>query len=232
MPKRAISISLFAKSSSRRILIVAFFAATALGAALPSTSASVSHHVSHSASQCPQNAWSGLPPSQCGSAASAIRTKPHLIPAAGYGYGCGGYYTGTAHPWMHCKGSAIDFYGTAVVVRDGYYNPAANPEGFGWNKALNKHNLWIQPIIDTINLSLTITGGSSNEDYDVYHYNADGYVDQVVVVVADNVDTEFDGASTQDGQPVGVLTGYCQPGIGDPIEQQCPDWVDSGPQMV
>ncbi len=101
-----------------------------------------------------------------------------------------------------------------------------------WNKALNKHNLWIQATIDTINLSLSITGGSSNEDYDVYHYNADGYLDQVVVVVADNIDTEFDGASTQDGQPVGVLTGYCQPGIGDPIEQHCPDWVDSGPQMI
>ena len=126
---------------------------------------------------------------------------------AGYGYGCGGYYTGTAHPWMKCKGSAIDTFSTAVVVRDGYYNPAANPEGFGWEKALNKHNLWIQAIIDTINMSLNITGGRADTGYNVYHYNADGYIDQVVVVAADNYNTQFDGHATQDGQPDGVLTG-------------------------
>jgi hypothetical protein len=183
-------------------------------------------------SQCPQNTWSALSPSQCGSLAPVTAVLHAAIASSGYGYGCGGYYTGTDHPWMTCKGSAIDTTNTPVVVRHGYYNPAADPEGFGWEKARNKHNLWIQAIIDTINMSLDITGGRSDTDYTVYHYNPDGYVDQTVTVVADNVDTEFDGKSTQDGQPVGVLTGYCTPGVGEPIEEQCPQWVDTGPDPL
>lgn len=219
---------------SRSLPIAVFSVAGILALSLsPSVaSASVARPVSQGNSQCPHNAWSALSPSQCGLLAPAPIVRRAAIPASGYGYGCGGYYTGTGHPWMTCKGSAIDTRSTAVVVRVGYYNPVANPEGFGWEKALNKHNLWIQAIIDAIDNSLNITGGRSNTDYTVYHYNADGYVDQTVTVVADNVDTQFAGAPTQDGHPVGVTTGYCTPGIGDPIEQQCPQWVDTGPDPL
>jgi uncharacterized low-complexity protein len=203
---------------ARRAVAGALSMIVILGISAPSASASAAHHINHQAiSQCPRNAWSALAPAQCGSSTNAI-----ISPRAGYGYGCGGYYTGTGHPWMTCKGSAIDTHSVAVVIRHGYYNPAANPEGFGWSKALGKHNLWIQAIVDAIDNSLHITGGRSAEDYTVYHYNPDGYIDQTVTVVADNVATSFAGNSTQDKQPVGVTTGYCTPGVGDPIEEQCP----------
>jgi hypothetical protein len=223
------------KRSCRLPFAAAFSVVTILALLLlpSSASASMTRPAGHSATpQCPLSTWSALSPSRCGSLGPVTAVRHAAIPSSGYGYGCGGYYTGTDHPWMTCKGSAIDTTNTPVVVRHGYYNPAADPEGFGWEKARNKHNLWIQAIIDTINMSLDITGGRSGADYTVYHYNPDGYVDHTVTVVADNVDTEFDGKSTQDGQPVGVLTGYCTPGMGDPIEEQCPQWVDTGPDPL
>jgi hypothetical protein len=44
--------------------------------------------------------------------------------------------------------------------------------------------------------------------------------------VADIASTDFDGTSTQDGHPVGVITGFCNNGSGKK-EPVCPDWVDS-----
>lgn len=213
---------------ARRAVVGALSMIVILGISVPSASASVARHVNHQAlSQCPRNAWSGLAAAECGGSTSAV-----ISPDSGYGYGCGGLYTGTGHPWMTCKGSAIATNSVAVVIRNGYYNPAANPEGFGWSKALGKHNLWIQAIVDAIDNSLDITGGRSDQDYTVYHYNVDGYIDQTVTVVADNVATSFDGNPTQDKKPVGVMTGFCTPGEGDPIEQQCPQWVDTGPDPL
>jgi hypothetical protein len=116
--------------------------------------------------------------------------------------------------------------GLRVVIRHGYWNPLATPEGFGWEKALNKHNLYIQPIIDTISGALNPYGSNSSRDYEVYHYNVDGNLDQAVIVVADIADTYFDGNYTQDGKTVGVLTGYCL--NGSLVEEElCPDWVNN-----
>jgi hypothetical protein len=44
-------------------------------------------------------------------------------------------------------------------------------------------------------------------------------------VVADNVDTSFQGVHTGDSHSVGEITGYCENG-GGTIENQCPDWVN------
>jgi hypothetical protein len=70
-----------------------------------------------------------------------------------------------------------------------------------------------------------IGGNTSKEYYDVYHYNPNHQIDQYVWVVADNVDTSFQGVHTGDSHSVGEITGYCENG-GGTIENQCPDWVN------
>lgn len=78
---------------------------------------------------------------------------------------------------------------------------------------------------------MTPTGSNSSRNYEVYHNNPDGYVDQEVVVVADIQDNSFQGVSTIDLKAVGVITGYCNTGSGA-IEPGCPDWVDEGPNSL
>jgi len=83
----------------------------------------------------------------------------------------------------------------------------------------------MQPIIDTIRMAVNPIGSLSSRNYEIYHYY-NGILDQEVVVVADIASTDFDGTSTQDGHPVGVITGFCNNGSGKK-EPVCPDWVDS-----
>jgi len=219
-----------------RATVLLFSGTLALAVLVPAASASTAHTAEHQALvQCARSAWSGTAPGQCTTNPATATGRAAVISTAGTaaapawtgGNGCGGYYTGTGHPWMNCRDTATSTNNYRLAIRTGYWNPAASPPGFGWSKAIDYHNLWMQPIIDTVRLSFSITGGNSDRDYTVYHYNPDGYVDQTVTVVSDNVDLEFDGAPTQDGHPVGVITGYCTPGVGDPIEQLCPDWVDT-----
>jgi hypothetical protein len=80
----------------------------------------------------------------------------------------------------------------------------------------------MQPIIDTIRLAGNPVGPNQNRTYEVYHYTVSGAVDQEVIVVADIADTSFQGTPTQDGHPVGVITGYCLTGGGS-AEPECPD---------
>ena len=58
----------------------------------------------------------------------------------------------------------------------------------------------------------------------MYHYTM-GQFDQAVIVVADIANTEFDGAPTQDGKTVGVITGYCEDSAYT-VEGLCPAWVN------
>jgi hypothetical protein len=121
---------------------------------------------------------------------------------------------------MQCNASRIDTQGTKVVIRKGYWNGGS---GFGRNKALYYHNLDMQPIIDTLYLSQTISGSPYNELYSVYHYNMQGQVDQDVTVVANNEGTNYNGTDTPDGKSVGLITGFCQSAPDEPIETECPD---------
>jgi len=229
-------------TSPRRafIIMLAPVASVALALLMPvsSASANIKHPSTHEVvSACPiRNAWAGVSPSQCNAkdlkTYKVIPTLGHKIfgirmPRAGYGIGCNGLYTGTGHPWMTCKDSAVATNGYRVVDRAGYWQPVANPQGFGRDKLFESHNLWVQPTIDTIALSLSHGGSTSDREYSAYHYNPDGYVDQEVDVYSDNSDTSFAGKPTQDGHTVGVITGFCKPGIGLPREQSCPDWIDN-----
>jgi hypothetical protein len=171
---------------------------------------------------CPVNGWSGQSPDQC-SASGSTTVSPMV---RGSGDGCSGYYTGTGHPWMTCENTSTTVNNSRVVIRHGYYNPEASPEGFGWQKALHKHNLFIQPVIDTIAGAQHPRGSNASRDYEVYHFNFDGKLDQEVIVVADIADTSFAGNPTQDGHTVGVLTGYCL-NASAVEEELCPDWVNS-----
>lgn len=129
---------------------------------------------------------------------------------------------------MQCKAVARTVNNFPVAIRRGFWN---GENGFGWAKALYYHNLWMQPMIDTITFAASPYGSNSSREYEVYHYNPDGYVDQEVIVVADIQDPNFQGQSTIDGKALGVLTGYCLTG-SNANEAQCPDWVDSGPNSL
>jgi hypothetical protein len=122
---------------------------------------------------------------------------------------------------MMCKATTHDVGGTHVVIRKGFWDGS---NGFGHDKALYYHNLWLQPSLDTIHGGI-IGGSTSKEYYDVYHYNVNHQIDQYVWVVADNVDTSFQGVHTNDGHSVGMITGYCETG-GKALEPECPDWVN------
>jgi hypothetical protein len=143
-----------------------------------------------------------------------------VSPAWRNGAGCSGFYTDGGE--MHCRDTADTIHKYRVAIRVGFWT---GETGFGWSKAYYYHNLEMQPMIDTIRLAIP-KGSASSRNYEVYHYNADGYVDQRVVVVADIVETSFQGESTKDGHPVGVITGYCESGSGA-FETECPEWVDT-----
>lgn len=165
--------------------------------------------------------WSSAPPAQCHAGSAATPTTPVSVsPAWANGAGCSGYYTGSGE--MNCRDTAYTINSFRVVIRQGFWTGS---NGFGWSKAYYYHNLWMQPMIDTIRQAIP-TGSNSSRNYVVYHYNPDGYVDQRVVVVADIVDAYFQGVYTNDGHSVGVITGYCESGSGA-YETVCPDWVDS-----
>ena len=212
------------------VLIVSAIGLAISAAAPPAASAvlrpSVSRHtISKNAVPCSFTGWSAQSPGKCGSSAAVRRAVRRAVRPAvrGNGAGCSGWFE-SADNVMNCENTSITRNGYRVGIRQGYYNPEANPEGFGWTKALQKHNLWIQPTIDAIAGAFP-QGSDTNRNYEIYHYT-NGVFDQAVLVVADIADTEFDGISTHDGHPVGVITGYC---LNDVLaaEQDCPDWVDT-----
>ena len=170
--------------------------------------------------------WSATAPAKCGQVSTTA--SPHITPAWANDAGCGGYFTGSNPKEMQCRGVAITVNNFPVAIRYGYWQPGNpdQPDGFGWSKAYYYHNLWMQPMIDTITFAATPRGANNDREYEVYHYNPDGYVDQEVIVVADIQDPSFAGTSTQDHKAVGVITGYCLTG-GGADEPTCPAWVDT-----
>ena len=174
--------------------------------------------------------WSVKPPSQCEQTSqNNHQVKRSLVaPAWANDAGCSGYYTADSNDEMYCKATAITVNNFKVAIRKGFWDGS---NGFGWSKALYYHNLWMQPMIDTITFALEPRGSNSSRNYEVYHYNPDGYLDQEVVVVADIQDDFFQGYPTHDGKAVGVITGYCNNGSGS-METECPDWVDTGPNSI
>ncbi len=186
-------------------------------------SSRAAHAATPSTSPTGFTGWSGTPlsgrqlvtgPSTTSSATAS--------PAWANGNGCGGYYMGTNPYDMHCRDTSTTVHGFRVAIRQGFWNGS---NGFGWSKAYYYHNLYMQPIIDTIRMAANPTGSYSSRNYEIYHYY-NGTLDQEVVVVADIVDTYFQGTYTQDGHSVGVITGFCNNGSGGK-EPACPDWVDS-----
>jgi hypothetical protein len=112
--------------------------------------------------------------------------------------------------------------GYGIVIRDGSWTGS---NGFGQAKYYNYHNLFTQPVVDTITYG-GITGEPDNKDYTVVYRQADGSITLFVVVVADTTDHYFQGTYTQDGRELGVMTAFCQ----DPSRNQeprCPDWVNN-----
>jgi hypothetical protein len=57
--------------------------------------------------------------------------------------GCSGYNESGE---MMCKATTHDVGGTHVVIRKGFWDGS---NGFGHDKALYYHNLWLQPSLDT-----------------------------------------------------------------------------------
>jgi hypothetical protein len=156
--------------------------------------------------------WTAAPPG--GTAITAL-------PAYRNDSGCAGYYRGDSNNEFYCKASRIDIEGTKVVIRRGFWN---GTRGYGWKKAVDYHNLWIQPIIDVIFFATPRPQQRHERVYTVYHYTL-GYLDQEVVVVSDNIDASYGGVPTPDGKPIGLITAYCRNEPSNKIEP-CPDWVD------
>jgi hypothetical protein len=167
--------------------------------------------------------WSSSPTPHCGKALQAATA--HATPAWANDKGCGGYYTGSDPKEMQCRGVAVTINNFPVAIRYGYWAPgnSTSPDGFGWSKAYYYHNLWMQPMLDTIANAIP-SGANNDRQYELYHYTA-GERDQEVIVVADIQDPYFAGIHTQDGKAVGVITGYCLTG-GGVQEPECPPWVD------
>jgi hypothetical protein len=171
--------------------------------------------------------WSVTPPAGCHSTGTA-KTPVSASPAWTNDAGCSGYFTADSSHEMYCRASAITVNNFKVAIRKGFWNGS---NGFGWAKAFYYHNLWMQPMIDTISGALTPGGSNSSRNYEVYHYNHDGYEDMEVVVVADIQDNWFQQTSTVDLKALGVLTGYCT-SPAEQVEPACPDWVDEGPDSL
>jgi hypothetical protein len=135
---------------------------------------------------------------------------------------------------MSCVATAEDQWGHRQPLRQGYYNPEADA-GFGREKALQKHYLWVQPILDTIHFSHDVHAREHNRVFyfHVFHQDGHGGADQEVTVLI-TTNTWYGSVNTPDHQRLGVMTAYCtQPDLpGDPIELRCPDWVNSGPHRV
>jgi hypothetical protein len=175
--------------------------------------------VADAASAQPLTGWTSVAPNSAGQPGPAPSAT--VSPSYNNDIGCGGYYTGTNPLEMQCRGVAVTVNSAHVAIRQGFWTGS---NGFGWSKAYYYHNLWMQPMLDTIHLAANPTGSNSSRDYEVYHYT-NGQLDQEVVVVADIQDASFQGVGTPDHYAVGVITGYCNNAAGA-LEPTCPDWVD------
>jgi RHS repeat-associated protein len=99
--------------------------------------------------------------------------------------GCHGYFREYPNPpIMSCAAVAVDHWGHKQVLREGYFNPEADL-GFGREKAFILHNLWVQPILDTITRSVTATPADHGKKFTMhmYHFESNGVIDQEVNVV-------------------------------------------------
>jgi hypothetical protein len=97
------------------------------------------------------------------------------------------------------------------------------------------HNLWVQPILDTITRSLTATPADHGKKFTMhmYHFESNGVIDQEVNAVT-SIEKHYGSIKTPDHQELGVTTAFCSHPSrpGNPIEPACPDWVNSGPNAL
>ena len=140
-------------------------------------------------------------------------------------HGCSGYFV-RGDNIMSCVATAIDIFGARDVIRQGYWN---GETGFGHQKALFAHDLWLQPILDAITMSRDINQRDDNRvEYDhVFFQDGQGGASQEVTVVIDETQS-FDNVKTPDHRDLGLLTAYCQNprAPGEPVEFYCPAWVN------
>ena len=132
--------------------------------------------------------------------------------------GCAGVPEGSqGAPPYYCRASAYNSGENAVImVRVGSYGSSIYPD-FGWTKVFYKHNLCLQPVLDTI----TYGSVDPTDPYtiDMYHYT-NGNCDMEVRVIYNRSDY-VSSYTMPDGNPVGVQTAYCVGYLGD-----CPSWVN------
>ncbi len=131
--------------------------------------------------------------------------------------GCAGVPEGSqGAPPYYCRASAYNSGENAVImVRVGSYGSFVYPD-FGWTKFFYKHNLYLQPVLDTI----TYGSVDPTDSYaiDMYHYT-NGNFDMEVRVIY-NPSDYVSSYVMPDGNPVGVQTAYC---VG---YLDCPSWVN------
>lgn len=98
-------------------------------------------------------------------------------------------------------------------------------------KALYAHQLWLQPILDTIAYARTDIHQRNNGKWEYYNvfYKVGTNVEQQVVAVISEVPSWDQGKiKTPDNRELGLLTAYCEnpKKPGDPVEYYCPGWVN------
>jgi hypothetical protein len=161
-----------------------------------------------------------------GDAPGTVANDPILLAPDASGAGCPSNITTGSGKWA-CLNSQYDQWGYRGILRRGSWDSSTGV-GWGWEKALNYHNLWQQPTLDTIELSATRANQANNTRYRyiAYHYNTQHQLDQEVVVVVTHVKTDRNSGTSPDSWAVGVYTAYCNNGSGSE-EVRCPDWVNS-----
>lgn len=198
----------------------------------PTTRASAQSVIRADARTSAGGYWTGKPPSDppdggywSGSPPGSTANPPQAVPNV-QGAGCPSDITKGDGPWA-CFNSQYDLYNYRAYLRRGAWN-SSTKSGWGDEKALNYHNLYQQPILDTIELSATRVDQAQNTRYryTAYHYNTQHQVDQEVIVVVTHVKTDNASGTSPDSYAVGVYTAYCTDATGQG-EPRCPDWVNS-----
>ena len=162
----------------------------------------------------------------------SIGMRNSVLPYA-TNFGCSGYFSSGSPLMMQCRAVAPDYFGTPIVIRQGYFTLADH--GFGESKFVEYHGIDTHSVMVVLNQGVLTVDGANVYKIDIECLNptlCPQLEDVRVIVSLSKVFRTSAGieVATPDGRMVGVVTAYCNylDSQNQPVKETiCPSWVNS-----
>jgi hypothetical protein len=126
--------------------------------------------------------------------------------------------------WYDIYGAYTDQAGRDVPIRQGYSDAEAggvDAGAFGYDHTCQDHNLCSFVVFEkAITQETGVSKGNNKFQYELYLVDDNLNIDVDILIVQSQNRTDYEGETTPDGRPIGVITGYCQ------YYTKCPEAVN------